>query len=420
MDVATPRRVSVFGSTGSIGRNTIELLEARGDEFQVEALTAHSNIELLCEQAVRLRAKTAVIGDDALFSELKERLRDTGIVCAAGASGLLEAAAHPVDWTMVAIVGMDCLRPALEIVAQGGCVAMANKECLAAAGKLFVEAAQCSRAQLLPVDSEHNAIFQLFDPERAEWIEHITLTASGGPFRNRTLDELENVTPAQALQHPTWSMGAKISIDSATLMNKGLELIEAHWLFPVGHEKFRIVLHPQSVVHAMVTYVDGSVMAHMSAPDMRIPIAHALAYPKRMRTDTASSDLTKIGTLDFEPACEKRFPALRLARTALERNDGSATVLNAANEVAVAAFLELRLRFTDILPVVEGVLEDMAAMPDGLRAPRSFDDVFTLDRHARRKALESVNRRTRSRQNLPHTPSTGAPNPHARKREKIA
>ena len=416
MDVVTPRRVSVFGSTGSIGRNTVELLEAREDEFQVEALTAHSNIDLLCEQAIRLNAKMAVIGDDTLFPELKERLRNTSIACAAGTSGLLEAAAHPADWTMIAIVGMDCLKPALEIVAQGGCIAMANKECLAAAGKLFVEATQRSRAQLLPVDSEHNAIFQLLDPECAEWINHVTLTASGGPFRNRTLDELENVTPAQALQHPTWSMGAKISIDSATLMNKGLELIEAHWLFPVGHEQFRVVLHPQSVVHAMVAYVDGSVVAHMSAPDMRVPIAHALAYPERMRTNAKISDLTKIGTLNFEPACEKRFPALRLARSALERNDGSATVLNAANEVAVAAFLELRLRFTDILPTIEGVLEDMSATPDALRAPQSFDDVFALDRHARRKTLECI----RSRQNLPHAPSSGAPSPHTRKREKIA
>ena len=416
MDVITPRRVSVFGSTGSIGRNTIELLETRADEFQVEVLTAHSNVELLCEQAVRLNAKTAVIGDETLFPELKERLLDTGIVCAAGASGLLEAAARPVDWTMVAIVGMDCLKPALEIVAQGGCVAMANKECLAAAGKLFMEAAQRSRARLLPVDSEHNAIFQLLDPERAEWVEHITLTASGGPFRNNTLDELENVTPAQALRHPTWSMGAKISIDSATLMNKGLELIEAHWLFPVGHEKFRVVLHPQSVVHAMVSYIDGSVMAHMSAPDMRVPIAHALAYPERMRTGVASFDLAEIGALDFEPACEKRFPALRLARTALERNDGSAAVLNAANEVAVAAFLKLRLRFTDILPVIEGVLEETAATPDALGAPQSFDDVFEIDRLARRKTLENISRRTRSRQNLLHAPS-GAPNPYM---EKIA
>lgn len=416
MDVIKSRRVSVFGSTGSIGRNTIELLEARADEFQVEALTAHSNIELLCEQAVRLNAKTAVIGDETLFPELKERLRGTGITCAAGASGLLEAAARPVDWTMVAIVGMDCLKPALEIVAQGGCVAMANKECLAAAGKLFMEAAQRSHARLLPVDSEHNAIFQLFDPERAEWIDYITLTASGGPFRNNTLDELENVTPAQALQHPTWSMGAKISIDSATLMNKGLELIEAHWLFPVGHEKFRVMLHPQSVVHAMVAYVDGSVMAHMSAPDMRVPIAHALAYPERMRAGTASFDLAKIGALDFEPACEKRFPALRLARTALERDDGSATVLNAANEVAVAAFLELRLRFTDILPAIEGVLEEMAAAPGALGAPQNFDDVFELDRLARRKTLENINRRARSRRNLPHAPAS-VPNPHM---EKIA
>ena len=433
MDVDAPRnagarrRVSVFGSTGSIGRNTVELLEARVEEFQVEALTAHSSVELLCEQAIRLNARMAVVGDEVLFPELKERLRNTGIACAAGTSGLLEAAARPTDWTMAAIVGMDCLKPALEIVAQGGCVAMANKECLAAAGKLFMEAAQRSRAQLLPVDSEHNAIFQLLDPERAEWIDHVTLTASGGPFRSHTLDELENVTPAQALRHPTWSMGAKISVDSATLMNKGLELIEAHWLFPIGHEKFRVVLHPQSVVHAMVAYVDGSVVAHMSAPDMRIPIAHALAYPERMRTGDSGFDLARIGSLDFETACEKRFPALRLARTALERDDGSAVVLNAANEVAVSAFLESGLRFTDIIPTIEGVLDNLAATPGALKAPESFDDIFELDQYARRKALESISgrmgrERTRSPQNLPRKAASGAPNSRRRasKREKIA
>ena len=304
---------------------------------------------------------------------------------------------------------------------------MANKECLAAAGKLFVEAAQRSQAQLLPVDSEHNAIFQLLDPERAEWVDHVTLTASGGPFRSHTLDELENVTPAQALRHPTWSMGAKISVDSATLMNKGLELIEAHWLFPIGHEKFRVVLHPQSVVHAMVAYVDGSVVAHMSAPDMRIPIAHALAYPERMRTGDSGFDLARIGSLDFETACEKRFPALRLARTALERDDGSAVVLNAVNEVAVAAFLESRLPFTDILPVIESVLDDMAATPGALKAPESFDDIFELDQYARRKALESIRERMgggrdRSPQNLPRKASSSAPDSRrsASKREKIA
>ena len=384
--MASKRRVSVFGSTGSIGRNTVELLEDHPDAYQVEALTAHSNISLLCEQAKRLRANLAVIGDETLYPELKERLRGCGIETAAGESGLLQAATRPVEWSMIAIVGMDCLAPALKIVEQGGCVAMANKECLAAAGRLFVQAARQSGAQLLPVDSEHNAIFQLFDPERVDWIRHVTLTASGGPFRNHDPAELGDVTPAQAVRHPNWSMGAKISVDSATLMNKGLELIEAHWLFPIGHEKFRIVIHPQSIVHAMVGYIDGSLIAHMSAPDMRVPISHALAWPERMVSRASEGfDLAAIGALDFEPACETRFPALRLARHALESDEGAATVLNAANEVAVAAFLEGQLRFPDILATVENVLNDMARQPNALKLTGGFEDVFALDREARRR-----------------------------------
>ena len=390
MSAASVRRVSVFGCTGSIGRNTVELLAGRPAGFQVEALTARSNVDLLCRQARRLRARVAVIGDSALYPRLRDGLSGTDTRCAAGASGLLEAAARPVDWSMIAIVGMDGLAPALEAVAQGGCVAMANKECLAAAGRLFVQAARRSGATLLPVDSEHNAIFQLFDPARAHWVDHITLTASGGPFRACKPADLHRVTPEQAVRHPNWSMGAKISIDSATLMNKGLELIEAHWLFPVGHEKFRVVIHPQSIVHAMISYIDGSVVAHMSAPDMRVPIAHALAWPERMASPGEGFDLASVGALDFEPACESRYPALALARRALESGDGAATVLNAANEVAVAAFLRSQIRFPAILPAVAGVLDAMARLPDAFGTPGGFEDVLALDREARRCARERL------------------------------
>ena len=390
MKAEKSRRVSVFGCTGSIGCNTLELIARRADAFQVEVLTAGSNVTLLCKQAKRLRARVAVIGDSALYPRLCEGLRGTGIQCAAGPAGLLEAAARPVDWSMIAIVGMDCLPPALEVVKHGGCVAMANKECLAAAGRLFMQAAQRSGATLLPVDSEHNAIFQLFDPARAHWIDHVILTASGGPFRACSPEDLHHVTPEQAVRHPNWSMGAKISIDSATLMNKGLELIEARWLFPIGHEKFRVVIHPQSIVHAMISYIDGSVLAHMSAPDMRVPIAHALAWPERMASPGERFDLTSAGALDFEPACESRYPALALARRALESGDAAATVLNAANEVAVAAFLRSEIRFSDILPAIAGVLDDMARLPDAFKTPVDFDDVIALDREARRCTRENM------------------------------
>ena len=390
INAGSVRRVSVFGCTGSVGRNTVELLARRPDEFQVEALTAGGNVTLLCQQAKHLRARLAVIGDSALYPHLCEGLRGTDIRCAAGPSGLLEAAARSVDWSMIAIVGMDCLPPALEVATRGGCIAMANKECLAAAGRLFVQAARRSGATLLPVDSEHNAIFQLFDPARAHWIDHITLTASGGPFRACRPADLYHVTPEQAMRHPNWSMGAKISIDSATLMNKGLELIEARWLFPIGHEKFRVVIHPQSIVHAMISHIDGSILAHMSAPDMRVPIAHALAWPERMVSPGEKFDLTSVGALDFEPAGEDRYPALALARRALESGDGAATILNAANEVAVAAFLRSEIRFPDILSTVANVLDTMARLPDAFRALDGFDDVLALDREARRYARESM------------------------------
>ena len=390
MSASSRRRVSVFGCTGSIGRNTVELLAGRPEDFQVEALTAGSNVDLLCRQARRLRARVAVIGDSALYPRLREGLDGTDVHCAAGASGLLEAAARPVDWSMIAIVGLDCLAPALQVAAQGGCIAMANKECLAAAGRLFVQAAQRSGATLLPVDSEHNAIFQLFDPARAHWVDHITLTASGGPFRACKPADLHQVTPEQAMRHPNWSMGAKISIDSATLMNKALELIEAHWLFPVGHEKFRVVIHPQSIVHALISYIDGSVLAHMSAPDMRVPIAHALAWPERMAAPGEGFDLAAVGALEFEPACESRWPALALARRALESGDGAATVLNAANEVAVAAFLRSEIRFPAILPTVANVLDALERRPGAFAPAGGFEEVLALDREARRCARESL------------------------------
>ncbi len=329
------RSVTILGSTGSIGRNTVELIEARPDLYRVEALVANSSAELLAQQAIRLRPRLAVVADARHRDRLASLLDGSGIAVAAGAEAVVEAAQLPAEWVMAAIVGAAGLAPTIAAARRGVTVALANKECLVCAGQLMMAEVARHGATLLPVDSEHSAIFQVFDFDQKDRIEKIILTASGGPFRHTSLADMEAVTPEQAVAHPNWSMGAKISVDSASMMNKGLELIEAHHLFAMPESQIDIVVHPQSVIHSAVAYIDGSVLAQMGSPDMRTPIAYALGWPRRIQAPVPRLDLAAIGQLTFEAPDPARFPALRLARLALQTGGAAPTVLNAAHEVAV-------------------------------------------------------------------------------------
>jgi 1-deoxy-D-xylulose-5-phosphate reductoisomerase len=372
------RRVTILGSTGSIGQSTVDLLLRNTDGFEVEALTAYRNPLRLAEQARALRARFAAIADPSHYTALKAALSGTGIEAACGAEALTEAALRPADWVMAGIVGAAGLAPTLAAIRRGAIIALANKEVLVCAGSLVMqEVARCG-ATLLPVDSEHNAIWQCFDFDRIDAVEKIILTASGGPFREHSLDEMREATPEQAVAHPNWRMGAKISVDSATMMNKGLELIEAHHLFRLPCERIDIVVHPQSIVHSAVAYRDGSVLAQLGSPDMRTPIAYALAWPDRIETPAKRLDLPAIGRLTFEPPDERRFPALRVAREALMRGGGCPTVLNAANETAVNDFLDGRIGFLEIVEMVERTIE---AIPQG--PLESLEDVYNFDKMAR-------------------------------------
>ena len=372
------RRVVILGSTGSVGRNTVELVAADPDAYEVEALVAQRSVDRLAQQARQLGAKLAVIGDETRYRALKALLDGTGIEVAAGAAAIVEAASRPADWVMAAIVGAAGLAPTLAAVQRGALVALANKEVMVCAGALVTAEARRCGARLLPVDSEHNAIFQVFDVDEAHAIERIMLTASGGPFRERPLAAMAAVTPAEAVAHPNWRMGAKISVDSATMMNKGLEVIEAHHLFALPSERIEVVVHPQSVVHGLVYYKDGSVLAQLGSPDMRTPIANALGWPRRIAAPSPRLDLAQLGRLTFEAPDPERFPALTLARAALASGGGAPTVLNAANEVAVAAFLGERIGFLDIATIVARTLD---LLPD-CRVD-SLDDIYDADREAR-------------------------------------
>ena len=371
------RSVTILGATGSIGTSTLDLVERAPDAFRVEALTAHSDVGKLADAARRTRAKVAVIGDEARLGDLRDALAGSEVEAAAGTQAIVDAAARGADWTMAAIVGLAGLRPTMAALAAGKTVALANKEALVSAGAIMMRAASDAGATLLPVDSEHNAVFQCYEPDPAR-IRRIILTASGGPFRTWSLDEMRGVTPAQAVKHPNWSMGAKISIDSATMMNKGLELIEAFHLFPVGADRLDVLVHPQSVVHSMVEYVDGSTLAQLGSPDMRTPIAHTLAWPQRMETPCARLDLAAIGRLEFEAPDFERFPSLALAREALRAGGARPAVLNAANEVAVAAFLAGRIGFLDIAYLVGEVLAQYDP-----EAPTTLEEVVAVDAAAR-------------------------------------
>jgi len=375
------RTVSIFGATGSVGCSTLDLIGRDPDAFEVLALTANAEVEKLAQAAIRHRARLAVIADETRYHELKAALAGSDVEAAAGPAALVDAAGLGADWTMAAIVGCAGLAPTLAAVRAGKTVALANKEALVSAGDVMKAAVQASGATLLPVDSEHNAIFQCLAGGAIERVRRITLTASGGPFRTFSREAMRQVTPAQALKHPNWSMGAKISIDSATMMNKGLELIEAFHLFPVGLERFSILVHPQSVIHSLVEFADHSTLAQLGCPDMRVPIAHTLAWPDRMATPCRPLDLAEIGRLDFEAPDEARFPALRLAREAIEAGGAAPTILNAANEVAVAAFLDGRIGFLDIGRIVEDVLARCDMAPAA-----TIDDVWIIDKSARRQA----------------------------------
>ncbi|MBY9061716.1 1-deoxy-D-xylulose-5-phosphate reductoisomerase [Sphingomonas yunnanensis] len=379
------RTVSILGATGSVGTSTLDLIEREPDRFRVVALTANGDVERLAAAARRTRAELAVVADERCLPALREALSDTDTAVAGGAQAVCDAAAAGADWTMGAIVGCAGLRPTLAAIERGGTVVLANKEPLVSAGDIITAAAAAHGATLLPADSEHNAVFQCLDPTRPESVRRIILTASGGPFRDWTLEQMAAVTPAQAVAHPNWSMGAKISVDSATMMNKGLELIEAARLFPVPPERIEIVIHRQSVIHSMVDYVDGSMLAQLGPSDMRVPIAHCLAWPERMATPMAPLDLVKLGRLDFEAPDALRFRALTLARDAAEAGGARPAILNAANEVAVAAFLAGAIGFLEIAAIVDDTLQGYDPA-----APETLDAVLAIDAEARRRAGERV------------------------------
>jgi 1-deoxy-D-xylulose-5-phosphate reductoisomerase len=381
-----PKRISVLGATGSVGTSTLDLIGRTPNQFEVVALTAQTNVEALAECALRHRAALAVVADASRYQALKERLSGSGIEVAAGAAALIEAAERPADCVMAGISGAAGLGPTMAAVMQGRRVALANKECLVSAGEIFMEAVREAGTELVPVDSEHSGAFQAIGGTDPAAIERIVLTASGGPFRTWSLEQLAHATPQQALCHPNWSMGRKITIDSATMMNKGLELIEAYHLFPVEPHQLEVVVHPQSIVHALVAYRDGSVLAQLASPDMRTPIAVSLAWPSRMAAPTKRLDLVEIGQLSFERTDEGRFRALGLARQAMQQGGMAPAVLNAANEVAVEAFLTGRLGFLQIAQLVAETLE-MADSRGLLGEATDLTGVLATDASARRLAL---------------------------------
>jgi 1-deoxy-D-xylulose-5-phosphate reductoisomerase len=385
-------RVSVLGATGSVGDSTLDVIRTRAPgapAFEVVALTANTNVEALARAAIDARAEVAVIANETLYGELKSLLAGSGVEAAAGSDALVEAASRPADRVVAAIVGIAGLPSTLAAVRQGTCVALANKESLVCAGQLLRDEARRTGAKLLPIDSEHNAIFQVLD--RPERVERLILTASGGPFRSTSMSEMAAVTPEQACAHPNWDMGAKISVDCATMMNKGLELIEAAYLFEIPEPRIEVLIHPQSIVHSLVAYDDGSVLAQLSLPDMRTPISYALSWPNRMPLPGLERlDLAKIGRLDFLPPDPQRFPALKAARAAVSAGGGAPIVLNGANEVAVAAFLQRRVGFLTIAQVAGEVLDDFLKNRSAAVAPESFEAVFEIDRLSREVARKKL------------------------------
>ncbi len=385
-------RVSVLGATGSVGVSTLDVIQGGAPgapDFGVVALTAHTNVEALAKSAIAARAEVAVIADESLYGELKSLLAGSGVQAAAGQQAIVEAASRPADVVVAAIVGIAGLPATLAAIQHGNSVALANKESMVCAGKLLRQEAERSGAKLLPIDSEHNAIFQVLD--RPERVEKLILTASGGPFRSASMSEMAAATPEQAIAHPNWAMGAKISVDCATMMNKGLELLEAAYLFDVPDSRIDVLVHPQSIIHSLVSYDDGSVLAQLGMPDMRTPISYALSWPNRMPLPGLQRlDLAKIGRLDFMAPDPQRFPALGLARQAVSASGGAPVILNGANEIAVAAFLQRRIGFLTIAQAAGEVLEDYLGSPTAGVAPAGYDDVYELDRWARQRTIEKL------------------------------
>ena len=380
-----PRKISILGSTGSIGSDTISVLQSTSNTYRVLAITAHESVDLLAQQAHVLKPEFVVIANEGKYRELKRLLSGTKSRLAAGTEAVLEAASLKTDWTMAAIVGAVGLKPVLTSIGHGGTVALANKESLVCAGELLASEAKKSGATLLPVDSEHNGVFQSFDFNNPESVEKIYLTASGGPFLDFNKDDLKYVTPEEAVKHPNWDMGPKISVDSATMMNKALEVIEAFHLFPINISQIDILIHPESIVHSMVSYCDGSFLAHLGNPDMRIPIAYALSWPKRMPVDGPRLDITDVGKLTFRRASREQFPALRLADEVLDEGGGSAIVMNAANEVAVQSFLQHKISFLSILKIVEATLARIK-----YNNAQSIEEILSIDNEARRMTQDLI------------------------------
>jgi 1-deoxy-D-xylulose-5-phosphate reductoisomerase len=383
----SPRSVTVLGATGSVGMSTIDLLKRGNGQYRVEAVTAHRNAGQLAQIARELGARFAAVADPASYRELKDALSGTGIEAGSGEASLVEAAERPAEWVMAAISGSVGLKPTLAAAQRGATVALANKECLVCAGGVFMRTAAAMGASVLPVDSEHNAIFQALCAGPREDVSRIIITASGGPFRTWTLEAMRAATVEQALKHPNWSMGPKITIDSATMMNKCLELIEAHHLFAVAPAQLAVLVHPQSIVHGMVEFRDGSVVAQLGSPDMRIPIAHCLAWPARIDGPAARLDLAKIGSLAFEEPDPVRFPSLALARRVLETGGGAPTILNAANEIGVAAFVGREIGFGGIAALVEATL-DAAERRNATGEPQTIDEALAVDHMARSLARD--------------------------------
>ena len=386
-------RITVLGATGSIGQSLADLIERSPERYEVVALVANRNAAGLADMAQKLRAGSAILAEETCYPELKNRLAGSGISTGAGEAAVLEAVDRDTDIVVGAIVGAAGLKPTMAAIRPGRRIALANKECLVCAGDLFMAQIRSTGAELLPVDSEHNAIFQVFETDKADMVEKVILTASGGPFRTATKADMVRVTPQQALRHPNWDMGARITIDSATMMNKGFEVIEASHLFPVSHDQLGVLVHPQSTVHGLVQYKDGSLLAQLGSPDMRTPIAHCLAFPHRMSVPVKRLDLAELGTLTFEAPDLDRFPALRLALEAMRTGGMAPAALNAADEIAVDAFLNGRIGFMDIPAAIEEVLDAMAA-GGLLREAASVEDVLALDAEARRKTSDWIGTRT--------------------------
>ncbi|OQW53801.1 MAG: 1-deoxy-D-xylulose-5-phosphate reductoisomerase [Proteobacteria bacterium SG_bin9] len=382
------RVVSVLGATGSIGDSTMDLIRLGKDRYRVEAITAHQNVEGLAKLAREFNVRFAALADASKLGALRDALAGTGIECGAGENAIIEAAARPADWLMAAVSGAAGLKPALAAVDRGTTIALANKECLVCAGDIFMQRAAKAGARVLPADSEHNALFQALSSGNREELTRVIITASGGPFRTWAVADIENATLAQALKHPNWSMGQKITIDSASMMNKGLEVIEASYLFALTPDEIDVLVHPQSIIHGMVEFSDRSVVAQLGAPDMRIPIAHCLGWPERITGPSQKLDLAKIGQLTFETPDFARFPGLRLAYDALRAGNGATTVYNAANEVAVAAFIGQKIRFGAIARLVEATMN--AVVRDGsAHTPANADEALAVD-HIARKTAEAL------------------------------